>query len=214
MAGQERRIDDTMLIREAQRGNRGAFEELVRHYDQAVLRLALHLTGNEPEAQDVYQDAFLKAYKNIGSFRFECSFYTWIYRIVTNLCLDHLRQRYGRPQESESPDRAAHAARRRLVDLLAEELDVSGVADATAAGNPEAQLRAKELSRALAGVLAGFEPRDRLLLKLRFEDGLPASDIGQVMGFATQFHVYRRLNAVLGQVRAAMRGRGVQDSEP
>src|ERR1700722_16728030 len=88
MAGQERRIDDTMLIREAQRGNRAAFEELVRHYDQAVLRLALHLTGTEQDAQDVYQDAFLKAYKNIGSFRFECSFYTWIYRIVTNLCLD------------------------------------------------------------------------------------------------------------------------------
>jgi len=56
---QDRRIDDTMLIREAQRGNRGAFEELVRHYDQSVLRLALHLTGTEHDAQDVYQDAFL-----------------------------------------------------------------------------------------------------------------------------------------------------------
>src|SRR5262249_46319977 len=66
---QDRRIDDTVLIREAQRGNRGAFEELVRHYDQPVLRLALHLTGTEQDAQDVYQDAFLKAYKNIGSFR-------------------------------------------------------------------------------------------------------------------------------------------------
>ena len=73
-----------MLVREAQRGDRAAFEELVRHYDQAVLRLALHLTGSEHEAQDIYQDAFLKAYKSIGRFRFECSFYTWIYRIVTN----------------------------------------------------------------------------------------------------------------------------------
>src|SRR5581483_4114263 len=81
------RIDDTLLVREAQRGSRAAFEELVRHYDQAVLRLALHLTGSEHEAQDIYQGAFLKAYKNIGRFRFECSFYTWIYRIVTNLCL-------------------------------------------------------------------------------------------------------------------------------
>ena len=74
MAGQERRIDDTILIREAQRGDRAAFEELVRHYDQAVLRLALHLTGTEQDAQDVYQDAFLKAYKNIGSFRFSARF--------------------------------------------------------------------------------------------------------------------------------------------
>src|SRR5216684_569794 len=100
MAGQERRIDDTILIREAQRGNRAAFEELVRHYDQAVLRLALHLTGTEHDAQDVYQDAFLKAYKNIGSFRFECSFYTWIYRIVTNLCLDHLRKKQVRKEDA------------------------------------------------------------------------------------------------------------------
>src|SRR5215467_10640406 len=75
------RLDDASLIRAAQRGDRAAFEELVRHYDQAVLRLALHLTGSEPEAQDVYQDAFLKAYRHIGNFRFECSFYTWIYRI-------------------------------------------------------------------------------------------------------------------------------------
>src|SRR5258708_7270778 len=100
MAGQERRIDDTILIREAQRGNRAAFEELVRHYDQAVLRLALHLTGTEHDAQDVFQDAFLKAYKNIASFRFECSFYTWIYRIVTNLCLDHLRKKTVRKEDA------------------------------------------------------------------------------------------------------------------
>src|SRR5271167_5129154 len=52
------RIDDTVLVREAQRGNRAAFEELVRHYDQAVLRLAMHMTGSEHEAQDIYQDAF------------------------------------------------------------------------------------------------------------------------------------------------------------
>ena len=93
LAAQSNRIDDTSLIREAQQGNRAAFEVLVRHYDQSVLRLALHLTGSESDAQDVYQEAFLKAYKNLGSFRFECSFYTWIYRIVTNLCLDHLRKR-------------------------------------------------------------------------------------------------------------------------
>src|SRR2546428_5189384 len=70
MAGQASgRIDDTLLVREAQRGNRAAFEELVRHYDQAVLRLAMHLTGSSHEAQDVYQEAFLKAYKSIGNFR-------------------------------------------------------------------------------------------------------------------------------------------------
>src|SRR6201987_104022 len=110
---QDRRIDDTMLIREAQRGNRAAFEELVRHYDQAVLRLALHLTGSDTEAQDIYQDAFLKAYRNIGSFRFECSFYTWIYRIVTNLCLDQLRKKKVRKEDSAT-----------MVDSEGEQYDV------------------------------------------------------------------------------------------
>src|SRR5437899_7562838 len=102
MAGHVGRIDDSLLIRDAQRGNRAAFEELVRHYDQAVLRLAMHLTGSDTEAQDIYQDAFLKAYRNIGSFRFECSFYTWIYRIVTNLCLDHMRKRNVRKEDSST----------------------------------------------------------------------------------------------------------------
>jgi DNA-directed RNA polymerase specialized sigma24 family protein len=77
------RMNDTELIREAQRGNHAAFEDLVRQYDSAVLRLAYHLTRSEQDAQDIYQEAFLKAYRNINNFRFECSFYTWIYRIVT-----------------------------------------------------------------------------------------------------------------------------------
>src|SRR5258708_25954705 len=57
------------------------------------------MTGTEDDAQDVYQEGFLKAYRHIGNFRFECSFYTWIYRIVTNLCLDHLRKRQTRKEE-------------------------------------------------------------------------------------------------------------------
>src|SRR5512141_593845 len=89
MVGQSQsRINDAELIRAAQQGDRAAFEELVRQYDQPVLRLALHLTGSEHEAKDIYQEAFLKVYRNLGSFRFECSFYTWVYRIVTNLCMD------------------------------------------------------------------------------------------------------------------------------
>src|ERR1039458_6870069 len=98
MVGQGR-VNDAELIRAAQQGDHAAFEELVRQYDQPVLRLALHLTGSEHEAKDIYQEAFLKAYRNLGSFRFECSFYTWVYRIVTNLCLDHLRKRNVRKED-------------------------------------------------------------------------------------------------------------------
>ena len=68
-------MDDTQLIRGAQLGDTAAFEELVRQYDRAVLRLAVHLTGSQEDGQDIYQEAFLRAYVNIGSFRF-CLLYT------------------------------------------------------------------------------------------------------------------------------------------
>src|ERR1700758_5340130 len=95
------------LIRAAQRGDQEAFEELVRLYDQSVLRLALNLLRSPEDARDIYQEAFLRVYKNLHTFRFDCSFHTWLYRIVTNICLDHLRKRKVRREEPtvvESPD--------------------------------------------------------------------------------------------------------------
>src|SRR3974390_3952681 len=95
------------IIRAAQRGDQDAFEQLVRAHDQSVLRIALNLLRSPEDARDVYQEAFLRVYKNLSSFRFDCSFHTWLYRIVTNLCLDHLRKRKVRREESavvQTPD--------------------------------------------------------------------------------------------------------------
>src|SRR5580704_19744032 len=89
----EARLDETSLIRAAQRGDSDAFERLVRAYDQSVLRIAMNLLRSPDEARDVYQEAFLKVHRNLSQFRFDCSFHTWLYRIVTNVCLDHLRRR-------------------------------------------------------------------------------------------------------------------------
>src|SRR6201993_2309931 len=111
------------LIRAAQRGDQDAFEQLVRTYDQSVLRLAMNLLRSPEDARDVYQEAFLRVYRNLHTFRFDCSFHTWLYRIVTNICLDHLRKRKVRREEpaivetSEGPvdrmdgfeEEAAHA---------------------------------------------------------------------------------------------------------
>src|SRR5690242_19282260 len=87
------------LIRAAQRGDQDAFEQLVRNYDHSVLRLALNLLRSPEDARDVYQEAFLRVYRNLQSFRFDCSFHTWLYRIVTNICLDRLRKRKVRKEE-------------------------------------------------------------------------------------------------------------------
>ncbi len=168
---QDRRIDDTVLIREAQRGNAAAFEELVRHYDHAVLRLALHLTGTEHDAQDVYQDAFLKAYKNIGNFRFECSFYTWIYRIVTNLCLDHLRKKNVRKEDAP----VAKDADGGEYDLLDQ------VADGRAGANPERDLMRRQLGSRIAGALDKLTPRERMVFELKHYHGLKLRTVGEIL---------------------------------
>src|ERR1700716_2669272 len=88
------------LIRAAQAGDQDAFEQLVRIYDQSVLRLAMNMLRSPEDARDVYQEAFLRVYKNLNNFRFDCSFHTWLYRIVTNLCLDQMRKRKVRREEN------------------------------------------------------------------------------------------------------------------
>src|SRR5215472_8562013 len=110
-------LDDAQLIRAAQQGNAAAFQQLVRQYDRAVLRLAVHLTGSQEDGQDIYQEAFLRAYINLPRFRFECSFYMWIYRIATNLCLDHLRKRPSRSRELSTTN-SPEVEKRELMDRL------------------------------------------------------------------------------------------------
>src|SRR5215831_16788474 len=91
--------DEKLLIEQAQSGDREAFEQLVRRHDRDILRLAFHMLGNREEAREVFQETFLKAYRSLGRFRFESSFYTWIYRIATNVSLDHLRKRQTLKEE-------------------------------------------------------------------------------------------------------------------
>src|SRR5438552_18325120 len=87
------KVDEAGLIRAVQRGDQDAFEQLVRAYDQSVLRLAMNLLRSAEDARDVYQEAFLRVYRHIHAFRLDCSFHTWLYRIVTNIWLDHMRTR-------------------------------------------------------------------------------------------------------------------------
>src|SRR5690348_7770225 len=198
MAGQSTsKADDAALVREAQHGNRAAFEELVRHYDQAVLRLALHLTGNEQEAQDIYQEAFLKAYRNIGSFRFECSFYTWIYRIVTNLGLDHLRRKQVRKEDQPV-----------AVDRQGETFDLlEQLPDQRSGSNPERDLMRRELNSAIARALEKLTPRERIVFELKHYQGLKLRTIGEMLNTTeetaknTLFRATQKLRGTLASMR-------------
>jgi len=198
MVGQSQsRINDAELIRGAQRGDRAAFEELVRQYDQAVLRLALHLTGSEQDARDVYQDAFLKSYRNLGSFRFECSFYTWIYRIVTNLCLDHLRKRQVRKEDAPV-----------VVDSDGEEYSIiDQVADDRSGASPERDLMRRELGARIARALTKLTPRERMVFEMKHYQGLKLRTIGEALNTTeetaknTLFRATQKLRAALADVR-------------
>jgi RNA polymerase sigma-70 factor, ECF subfamily len=198
MTGQNSsRIDDTVLVREAQRGDRAAFEALVRNYDQAVLRLAMHLTGSDHEAQDIYQEAFLKAYRSIGSFRFECSFYTWIYRIVTNLCLDHLRKRQVRKEDAPV-----------AVDSEGQTFDVlDQVVDARAGSNPEHDLMSRELGTRIGGALDKLSPRERMVFELKHFHGLKLRTVGEILNTTedtaknTLFRATQKLRGALSDMR-------------
>ncbi len=192
-----RRVDDTILIREAQAGNRGAFEELVRQYDQAVLRLAMHLTGSESDAQDIYQEAFLKAFRSVGKFRFECSFYTWLYRIVTNLCLDHLRKRQVRKEDAPV-----------VTDSEGEEYSViDRVADDRAHSNPEHDLMRRELGSRIHSALGKLSGRERMVFELKHYQGLKLRTIGEMLNTTeetaknTLFRATQKLRASLAEMR-------------
>jgi len=191
------RVNDTDLIREAQRGSRAAFEELVRQYDQSVLRLALHLTGSEQDAQDIYQEAFLKAYRHIGNFRFECSFYTWMYRIVTNLCLDQLRKKKTRKEDSPV-----------LVDESGEEYDLlDNTADKRPGANPERDLMRRELGGKINRALDRLTPRERMVFELKHYQGLKLRTIGEMLNTTeetaknTLFRATQKLRVCLAEMR-------------
>src|SRR3954465_174084 len=77
-------LEDVALIARAQKGDTAAFEALVHRYDRDVLRLVHRIVQNGDEARDLYQEAFLKVYRNLDRFRLDSSFYTWLYRVVTN----------------------------------------------------------------------------------------------------------------------------------
>ena len=190
-------LHETDLIREAQAGNRTAFDALVRQYDQAVLRLAMHLTGSEQDAQDIQQEAFLKAYRYLGNFRFECSFYTWIYRIVTNLCLDHLRRRKSRRE-----DQAV------VIDSSGEEMDLlTNVSDERAGANPSRELDRKYLGQRILMALDELTPRERMVFELKHYQGLRLRTIGEMLNTTeetaknTLFRATKKLRAKLAELR-------------
>lgn len=185
------------LIEAAQRGDQGAFGELVRLYDRRVLRIALRILRSPDEAQDAYQEAFLKVYRKLDSFRFQCRFHTWLYRIATNVCLDHLRRRKARPEFTllEAPEAGGPS----LADT---------VRDRSPAHSPERALDNREKAGRIAQALELLSDRERMVFTLRHYEGMRLRAIGEACSMSEEsakqclFRATKKLRKELHDVRA------------
>jgi RNA polymerase sigma-70 factor (ECF subfamily) len=187
------KMDEPELIRAAQQGDQRAFEQVVRLYDQNVLRLATNLLRSPEEANDIYQEAFLRVFRNLHNFRFDCSFHTWLYRIVTNLCLDALRKRRVRKEETTVVETS---------DGVLDRMDT--VEEPRADGDPQRQLMSRQLDSRIRQVLEGLTARERMVFELRHFQGLRLRAIGEMLGTTEEaaknclFRATQKMRAALG----------------
>jgi RNA polymerase sigma-70 factor, ECF subfamily len=163
--------EDSLLVREAQAGNHVAFEKLVQSHDQAVLRLVFRITRSQNDIEDIYQDALLKVYRNIDRFRLESTFSTWIYRIVTNVCLDHLRKNRNNKTKS-TVTVGAEGEEYNLLDQIS---------DDRPAHDPERQLFRLELRANILSALERLTPRERMAFELRHFEELKISAVSAIL---------------------------------
>jgi RNA polymerase sigma-70 factor (ECF subfamily) len=161
--------DDRELVERCQRGHLEAYETLVNRYRQRVYGLAYSMLRNEQDAIDLSQETFVKAWQAIRGFKKNASFYTWLYRITTNLCIDFVRKRDRRPtvpfEEAVDPDADAN------VDVPPSNQP-----------SPVDEARRKELREQIDAALLELSPEHRAVVQLREFEGLEYAEIAKVVG--------------------------------
>src|SRR5712672_4772422 len=176
--------EELALVRAAKRGDDAAFEELVRRYDRNVFRIAQHITQNREDAEDVVQEAFLKAYGNLAQFQEQSKFYTWLVRIAVNEALMKLRRR--KPERTVSLDEEVKTED----DSLPRE-----VADWSP--NPEQMYNQAELRDILTRTIQGLPEGFRTVFVLRDKEGLSTEETAEALGLSIPAVKSRLLRARL-----------------
>ena len=183
------REQEAAIIKQVLEGDVNAFEGLVKEYEKNVYNLARRMTGDPEDAADMAQDAFIKAYNSLGSFRGDSKFSVWLFRIVSNLCLDFLRSRKRRPTVSLSVENDEGE------DMEFEIADESQ--------SPETLLEQKLTREAVRRGLDSLPPEQRQILLLREIQGLSYEEIAQVLELESGtvksriFRARKRLSAFL-----------------
>ena len=174
--------DERALVERCRQGDLGAFEELYRTHAGRLYSVAFRLLGNTADAEDLLQEIFLAAHRKLDTFRGESALGTWLYRLATNLCLDHLRSRTGRSNQ--------------LTDPLDDE---PGVFDTSVGSLADRTVTKMDLERALARLPEGC----RAAFVLHDVEGLEHREVAEVLGIAegtskSQVHKARlKLRALL-----------------
>src|SRR6201993_1511532 len=176
--------DELALVASAKAGDVGAFEELVRRYDRNVFRIAQHITQNREDAEDVVQDAFIKAYQNLGQFQGNSKFYTWLVRIAVNEALMRLRKRKASKTVSidEDVETDEGFVPREVTDW---------------SPNPEQLYKQAELGDILEKTIQGLPAGFRTVFVLRDVEGLSTEETAEALKLSVPAVKSRLLRARL-----------------
>ena len=179
----------TTLILEAKSGNTIAFHKLVSYHDERIMTLALQLTRDKQDAEDLYQEIFMKAYKAIGSFRLESEFFTWLYRITVNSFYD-LQRKASRIQKQES--------------LAPEKDSTHDIADDSI---PSAEK--EEIQHAITNALNHLPTQQKTAFVMKHYEGLKIREIAKIMDLSDGtvkrylFRAMEKLRPMLKEYRYA-----------
>jgi RNA polymerase sigma-70 factor (ECF subfamily) len=151
------------LVRKAQEGDSGAFSELVRSHQQFAYNVALRAVNNNQDAEDIVQEAFVRAWKSISKFRSDARFRTWLYRIVMNLSYNLL------PRLKKAPE------------MLDEEQEGQWIKDTGHAGDPAGSLEQKEVMELVQRQIQTLPGQYQIMLLLRFQENCSYAEISEIM---------------------------------
>ena len=162
---------DLAVVALVKAGDRDAFRHLVERHSRSVFRLAYRLTGHEQDAEDVVQETFLRAFRQIRRFEARSSFATWLYRITVNCSHDLLRQRprAGSRPSLDDPDLGIAA----------------GLADASASADPVRELASRRIDERVRTAMDELSDQERSAFVMRHFDGLSIEEIGRVLDLKT-----------------------------
>jgi RNA polymerase sigma-70 factor (ECF subfamily) len=161
---------ETELIIRARNGNISAFEELIYNYDKKVLALALKYVKNEDDAKDIYQEVFIRVFKGLKRFQFKSEFSTWLYRIVTNVCLTHKTRSNKREFISIHPDN----------DEEKENMN-TGIEIMDSEPMPDRVVTSTEISEHINNALELLSPRQKMIFILKHYEGYKLKEIAEML---------------------------------